>query len=138
MDRGGRLTGSLNLRQAPEGFAPPPHRFARFVHQLAAHTGRWRVLRGIEIIFVTVLLAATALYGAIRGGHADAIVESLHDVADTLAQRAGYQSATITIEGTLRISCASPVLWNRPRSSSSTPMRLARGSCAMLGLPMLR
>jgi cell division protein FtsQ len=106
MDRGGRLTGSLNLRQVPEGFTPPPHRFALFIHQFAAHTGRWRVLRGIEIIFVMVLLAATALYGAIRGGHADAILESLHDVADTLAQRAGYQSATISIEGATRLGRA--------------------------------
>src|SRR5216684_2717451 len=103
MDRGGRLSGTLNLRQAPEGFTSPPGRFALFVHRLAARTGKWRVLRGIEIVFVTILLAATALYGAIRGGHADAILESLHDVADVLAQRAGYQSANVSIEGAARL-----------------------------------
>jgi cell division protein FtsQ len=106
MDRGGRLSGTLNLRQAPEGFTSPPGRFALFVHRLAARTGKWRVLRGIEIVFVTILLAATALYGAIRGGHADAILESLHDVADILAQRAGYQSANVSIEGAARLSRA--------------------------------
>lgn len=106
MDRGGRLTGTLNLRQAPEGFAPPPSRFAFFIHRLAARTGRWRVIRGIEIVFVTVLLAATALYGAIRGGHADAITDAIHDVADAIAQRAGFQSANVSIEGAGRLSRA--------------------------------
>jgi cell division protein FtsQ len=96
----------LKLRQAPEGFVPPPSRFAFFVHRLAARTGRWRVIRGIEIIFVTVLLATTALYGAIRGGHADAIIDSIHDVADAVAQRAGFQSANVSIEGASRLSRA--------------------------------
>jgi cell division protein FtsQ len=106
MDRGGRLSGPLSLRQAPESFAPPPSRFAFFIHRLAARTGRWRVIRGIEIIFVTVLLAATALYGAIRGGHADAIIDSIHDIADVIAQRAGFQSANVSIEGASRLSRA--------------------------------
>ena len=106
MDRGGRLSGTLNLRQAPEGFTPPPSRFAHFIHRFAARTGRLRVLRGIEIVFVAVLLAATALYGAIRGGHADAIMDSVHDVADAIAQRAGFQSANVAIEGANRLSRA--------------------------------
>jgi cell division protein FtsQ len=90
----------------PESFAPPPSRFAFFIHRLAARTGRWRVIRGIEIIFVTALLAATALYGAIRGGHADAIIDSIHDIADAIAQRAGFQSANVSIEGASRLSRA--------------------------------
>lgn len=106
MDRGGRLSGTLNLRQAPEGFAPSPSRFAFFIHRLAARTGRWRVIRGIEIVFVAALLAATALYGAIRGGHADAIIDSIHDVADAVAQRVGFQSADISVEGAGRLSRA--------------------------------
>ena len=106
MDRGGRISGTLSLRQTPESFAPPPSRFAFFIHRLAARTGRWRVIRGIEIVFVTALLVATALYGAIRGGHADAIVDSIHDVADALAQRAGFQSANVSIEGAGRLSRA--------------------------------
>jgi cell division protein FtsQ len=96
----------LNLRQAPEGFTLPPSRFALFVHQVAVRTGRWRLLRGIEIIFVTVLLATTALYGAIRGGHADAVLDSIHDIADALAQRAGFQSANVSIEGAVRLTRA--------------------------------
>jgi cell division protein FtsQ len=106
MDRRGRLCGTLKFRQAPEDFAPPPSRLAFFVHRVAARTGRWRALRGIEIIFVTVLLAATALYGAIRGGHADAILDSVHDIADALAQRVGFQSANVSIEGAARLSRA--------------------------------
>jgi cell division protein FtsQ len=106
MDRGGRLSGTLNLRQAPEGFAPPPSRFAHFIHRFAARTGRLRVLRGIEIVFVAALLAATALYGAIRGGHADTVMDSIHDVADALAQRAGFQSANVSIEGAGRLNRA--------------------------------
>jgi cell division protein FtsQ len=106
MDRGGRLSGTLNLRQTPEGFTPPPSRFAHFIHRFAARTGRLRVLRGIEIVFVAVLLAATALYGAIRGGHADAIMDSIHDAADAIAQRAGFQSANVSIEGASRLSRA--------------------------------
>ena len=106
MDRGGRLSGTVNLRQVPEGFTPPPSRFAFFIHRFAARTGRLRVLRGIEIVFVAVLLAATALYGAIRGGHADAIMDSVHDVADAIAQRAGFQSANVAIEGANRLSRA--------------------------------
>jgi cell division protein FtsQ len=90
----------------PESFAPPPSRFAFFIHRLAARTGRWRLIRGIEIIFVAALLAATALYGAIRGGHADAIIDSIHDVADAIAQRAGFQSANVSIEGASRLSRA--------------------------------
>jgi len=106
MDRGGRFPGTLSLRQMPEGFAPPPHRFALFVHQVAARAGRWRLIRGIEIIFVTALLAATALYGAIRGGHADAVLDSIHDIADALAQRVGFQSANVSIEGAGRLGRA--------------------------------
>src|SRR5947207_11810750 len=106
MDRGGRISGTLNLRLTPEGFAPPRNRFALFVHHIAARAGRSRLLRGIEIIFVTVLLAATALYGAIRGGHADAVLESLHDIADILAQHAGFQSANVSIEGAPRLGRA--------------------------------
>jgi cell division protein FtsQ len=96
----------LSLRQAPESFAPPPSRFAFFIHRLAVRTGRWRVIRGIEIVFVTILLAATALYGAIRGGHADAIIDSIHDIADAIAQRAGFQSANVSIEGAGRLGRA--------------------------------
>ncbi len=106
MDRGGRLSGTLSLRQTPESFAPPPSRFAFFIHRLAVRTGRWRVIRGIEIVFVTILLAATALYGAIRGGHADAIIDSIHDIADAVAQRAGFQSANVSIEGASRLGRA--------------------------------
>jgi cell division protein FtsQ len=106
MDRGGRFSGTLSVRQAPESFAPPPSRFAFFIHRLAARTGRWRVIRGIEIIFVTILLAATALYGAIRGGHADAIMDSIHDIADAIAQRVGFRSAEVSIEGASRLSRA--------------------------------
>jgi cell division protein FtsQ len=106
MDRGGRLSGTLSLRQTPEGFAPPPSRFAHFIHRFAAHAGRWRVLRGIEIVFVALLLAATALYGAIRGGHADAVMDSIHNVADVLAQRVGFQSANVSIEGAGRLGRA--------------------------------
>jgi cell division protein FtsQ len=106
MDRGGRLSGTLSLRQTPESFAPPPSRFAFFIHRLAVRTGRWRVIRGIEIVFVTILLAATALYGAIRGGHADAIIDSIHDIADAVAQRAGFQSANVSIEGASRLARA--------------------------------
>jgi cell division protein FtsQ len=106
MDRGGRLSGTLSLRQTPESFAPPPSRFAFFIHRLAVRTGRWRVIRGIEIVFVTILLAATALYGAIRGGHADAIIDSIHDIADAIAQRAGFQSANVSIEGASRLARA--------------------------------
>jgi cell division protein FtsQ len=106
MDRGGRLSGTLSLRQTPEGFAPPPSRFAHFIHRLAARTERLRVLRGIEIVFVALLLAATALYGAIRGGHADAVTDSIHNVADALAQRAGFQSANVSIEGAGRLGRA--------------------------------
>jgi cell division protein FtsQ len=106
MDRGGRLSGTLSLRQTPEGFAPPPSRFAHFIHRLAARAGRLRVLRGIEIVFVALLLAATALYGAIRGGHADAVTDSIHNFADALAQRAGFQSANVSIEGAGRLGRA--------------------------------
>jgi cell division protein FtsQ len=106
MDRGGRLSGTLSLRQTPEGFAPPPSRFAHFIHRFAARTGRLRVLRGIEIVFVALLLAATALYGAIRGGHADAVTDFIHNVADALAQRVGFQSANVSVEGAGRLGRA--------------------------------
>src|SRR5579871_2352741 len=106
MDRRGRLSGTLNLRQPPEDFTPPPSRFTLFVHRVAVRTGRWRILRGIEIVFVAILLALTALYGAIRGGHAAAILDSLHDTADGLAQRVGFQSEDISIEGASRLSRA--------------------------------
>ena len=107
MDRGGRLSGTLSLRQMPESFAaPPPNRFALFIHHIAARAGRWRILRGVEIVFVIILLTATALYGAIRGGHADAVLDSIHNVADALAQCVGFQSANISIEGAARLSRA--------------------------------
>jgi cell division protein FtsQ len=106
MDRGGRVSGTLSVRQVPDGFAPPPSRLAFFIHRIASRAGRLRVLRGIEIIFVTALLATTGLYGALRGGHADAVLESVHDAADAVAQRVGFQSAKISIDGASRLARA--------------------------------
>jgi len=106
MDRGGRVPGTLTLRQAPDGFAPPPSRLAFFIHRIAARAGRLRLLRGIEIVFVAVLLASTGFYGAVRGGHADAILESFHDAADAVAQRVGFQSANIAVNGAGRLARA--------------------------------
>jgi cell division protein FtsQ len=106
MDRGGRFSEPLNPRPSPVDateFAPPS-RFTLFLRRAAVRAVEFRFLRGFELIFIVLLLASTALYGAIRGGHLDTVADNIHDTADVIAQNVGFQTAKIQLEGAKRLS----------------------------------
>lgn len=106
MDRGGRFSQSVNSRPPePEEFNfDPPSRFSLFLRRTAVRAKGFRFLRGIELIFLVGLLAASALYGSIRGGHWEDAAGKLHDFADQLAQSAGFQTANVVLSGAKRLS----------------------------------
>jgi cell division protein FtsQ len=53
---------------------------------------------------VVCLLALTGAYGAVRGGHLERFVDSLHDTADRAAQAVGFEKATLSLTGAKRLS----------------------------------
>lgn len=106
MDRGGRFSESLKVRPSTadeENFAPPS-RLTLFLRRAAVRAVRFRFFRGFELSFLALLLISTALYGAIRGGHLDAVGDSIHDAADAVAQTIGFQTAKIQLDGAKRLS----------------------------------
>ncbi len=82
----------------------PPSRFSLFIRRVAVRLKEYRFLRGTEILLVIALLALTGAYGAVKGGHLDKFYASLHDTADRAAQTAGFEKATVMLEGAKRIS----------------------------------
>ncbi len=106
MDRGGRFSEPLNPRPSPVDIAEytAPSRFTLFLRRIAVRAVQFRFLRGFELIFLIALLVSTALYGAIRGGHLDAVADTIHDTADAIAQNVGFQTAKIQLEGAKRLS----------------------------------
>jgi cell division protein FtsQ len=106
MDRGGRFAQPINPRQGPEDAfdVAPPSRFSLFIRRVAVRAKEYRFLRGTETLFALALLALTGAYGAVKGGHLDQFYASLHDTADRAAQAAGFEKATVILEGAKRIS----------------------------------
>jgi cell division protein FtsQ len=125
MDGGGRFAGSLRERAPPwprkaaEGEAvwqrrhakwrAPHHkmrelnpsgrwrRFARFLDRAADRLSR--LPRHTGLIAATLMIAASAGYGAIKSGQANKVVDFLKDMRDAAANAVGFRIATVAIGG---------------------------------------
>src|SRR5437868_9207688 len=55
--------------------------------------------RGAGIAATFVMLAASAMFGAVKGGHVQEFASALRDTRDALANSAGFRIASVTING---------------------------------------
>jgi cell division protein FtsQ len=125
MDGGGRFAGSLSERAPPwprkaaQGEAVSqrrhaewrgPHhkmrelnpsrrwrRFARFLDRAADRLSR--LPRHSGLIAATLMIAASASYGALKSGQANKVVDFLKDIRDAAANAVGFRIVTVAIGG---------------------------------------
>ena len=129
MDGGGRFAGSLSERAPPwPGKAAAAaavsqrrrgewlgsdgvrlvessgrwHRFARSLDRVASRLVR--LPRHAGLIAAILIIAASAGYGAVRGGQADRIIDLFKDVRDSAANAAGFNIAAVAVAGERHLS----------------------------------
>src|SRR5262249_42043186 len=126
MDGGGRFAGSLSERAPPWpgnaaaisqhcrgewlGSHGVPvlesagrwHRFARSLDRVANRLAR--LPRHAGLIATTLIIAASAGYGAVRGGQADKVIDFFKDVRDSAANAAGFNIAAVAVAGERHLS----------------------------------
>ena len=128
MDGGGRLAGSLNetapSQPAKAGLAKvvsrrrraerrgsdntrsgEPNGWRNFERRLDRMAERFaRLPRHVGAATVALIVAASALYGTVRGGHVVAVVDALKDVRDMGANAVGFNIATVGLTGGKHLS----------------------------------
>ena len=72
-------------------------RFARSLDRVANRLSRLPPHAGL--MATILMIAASAGYGAVRGGQADQIIDLLRDVRDMAANAAGFNIATVAVAG---------------------------------------
>jgi len=129
MDRGGRFSRPLNARLRPARAAElaPPSRFALFLRRTLVRLSDRPLLRHFEFAFLVALLTATAGYGAIRGGHAEAFLDGLRDAGDVAARSAGFGIASIDIRGMRHVARDDLLVQAGLTATSSLPLIDAEG-----------
>jgi len=127
MDRGGRFAGSLSdaapsrplssgatqavarrrrtgRRGGDRARSPPTAKrgYARWLERL---TGRIaRLPRHAGTAAAVLVIAASAAYGTVRGGHLGAVTDAVKDVRDLAANAAGFNIATVALSGQKHLS----------------------------------
>ena len=129
MDGGGRLAGSLSETASSQPALAGPakavsrrrraerrgsdgargaepagwrRRFARWLDRVAERISR--VPRHAGVAAAILIIAGSALYGAVRGGQGDKVVDFLKDVRDMGANAAGFNIATVALTGQKHLS----------------------------------
>jgi cell division protein FtsQ len=125
MDGGGRFAGSLSEGALPwprkatlgEAVWQPRHaewrrahhqthelntlgrwrRFARFLDRAADRLAR--LPRHTGLIAATLMIVASAGYGAVKSGQANKVVDFLKDIRDAAANSVGFRIATVAVGG---------------------------------------
>jgi cell division protein FtsQ len=100
MDRGGRFPRPVRPRRPradPRDYAPPS-RFTLFLRRALVRLSS-RPLRRLGIFLLAALFAATGGYGAVRGGHAEALMVALRDAGDAAARSFGFGIVQVDIRG---------------------------------------
>jgi cell division protein FtsQ len=77
-------------------------RLARFLDRVA--NGMSRLPRHAGLWATALMLAASAGYGAVRGGQADKVVDFFKDIRDMAANAAGFNIAAVAIAGEKHLS----------------------------------
>lgn len=96
MDDRGRLTEPL---KRPSSFA----RVGRAIHRLAASL-ETRVPRRCGLAAALALIAASLVYGAVRGGHVDSVVAQFKEARDVAANAAGFGISSIALTGQAQLT----------------------------------
>lgn len=96
MDDRGRLAQSL---KRPYAFA----RLGRMVHRLSSLIEA-HVPRGAGHVATFALIAASIIYGSVRGGHVETIAAHARDVRDALANAVGFNIASIALVGQAQLT----------------------------------
>ena len=110
MDERGRLAQSLkskDRRRAPRG--PKAARFnraRRFVHRITAPIIALDPPRGVGAAAAAVLIAASGIYGLVKGGHGAELAAEVHSLCDGLANRAGMRITAIALSGQSQLTRA--------------------------------
>jgi cell division protein FtsQ len=71
----------------------------RWIQRVLAPVIDFRLPRRFGLVASLLLIAASASYGVLRGGHVPAIVASLTDLRDATANAAGFRIASIALSG---------------------------------------
>lgn len=124
MDRGGRFSRPLIPRLRPRATAEfaPPSRFVLFLRRALVRLSDRPVLRHFEFTFLIVLIAATAGYGAVRGGHTEAFLAGLRSAGDVAARSVGFGIATVEIRGLSHVARADLLREAGVTAASSLPL----------------
>jgi len=60
--------------------------------------------RGAGAAATLLILGGSAVFGAIKGGHVEAMATALRDTRDALANSAGFRIVSVTINGRKQLS----------------------------------
>jgi cell division protein FtsQ len=96
---------AAGLRRAPQGRLDlsPPSRFTLFMRRMFVRLSE-PPLRHIGLILFVSLLAGTGAYGAVRGGHAEAFANALHEAGDAVARGFGLGIVQAEVSGNRYLS----------------------------------
>jgi cell division protein FtsQ len=101
MDRGGRFSRPLNSRPAPPSAAEfaAPSRTVLFLRRTLVRLSDQPRLRRAEFALLALLLVATGIYGAHRGGHIETLADALRGAGDSVAREAGFGISEVEVRG---------------------------------------
>src|SRR5512138_1596923 len=101
----GDLHRTSGLRRAPQGRLDltPPSRFTLFMRRMFVRLSEPPLKHAGFILFVS-LLAGTGAYGAVRGGHAEAFGNAMHEAGDAVARGFGFGIVQAEISGNRYLS----------------------------------
>jgi cell division protein FtsQ len=128
MDGRGRLAQPLKRTDDAKGrFARAARsrirstRFGRLIHGAGAVLADRRPCRGFGAIAAGMLLAATGVYGAVKGDHLGVLAEQWHYVCDAGANAVGFRISEIALSGDRQLSRSEVFAAAGLTSSSSLP-----------------
>jgi cell division protein FtsQ len=105
MNRAGRINRTGGPRRVPSGPVDlaPPSRFTLFMRRAFVRLSE-PPLRRIGVTLLVLFFAGTGAYGAVRGGHAEALGAALHEAGDSIASGFGFGIVQAEVRGTRYLS----------------------------------
>jgi cell division protein FtsQ len=105
MNRVGRIHRTVGPRRMPSGQVDlaPPSRFTLFMRRAFVRLSE-PPLRRIGVTLLVLFFAGTGAYGAVRGGHAEALGAALHEAGDSIASGFGFGIVQAEVRGTRYLS----------------------------------
>lgn len=90
------------MPSGPRAFAPPS-RFTLFMRRACVRLAE-PPLRRLGLVLLVLLFAGTGAYGAVRGGHAEALGAALHEAGDAVARGFGFGIVQADVRGNRYLS----------------------------------